>query len=134
MRLPAGGGGGENLSHANPRWIFWWEGLDGHGASQHREGRVKTVEPNLEQLHASIGRQVRRARSDAGITQGQLASLLDLPRTAVVAIEGGRRRLLASELLTIASTTGRPLGFFLGPAHSSLDRVFAKLRDAVRGA
>lgn len=45
-----------------------------------------------------IGRRLRLAREDAGLTQGHVASHLGVHRPAVSEIEAGRRRVPADEL------------------------------------
>lgn len=52
------------------------------------------------------GARVREARELAGLTQGELASRVNLDRTAVNKIEGGIRKVTALELSDIATALG----------------------------
>ena len=46
----------------------------------------------------AIARRLRVARENAGLSQGQVARLLDLHRPTISEIEAGRRRVTAEEL------------------------------------
>jgi len=62
---------------------------------------------------ADLGRRIAQAREDSGKTQAELADLLGLDRTAVVRLEAGSRKVSATELITIASSLGRPIDWFV---------------------
>lgn len=53
-----------------------------------------------------IGARLRAARDAAGLTQGQVARLLQLHRPAISEIERGGRRVAADELAKLADTYG----------------------------
>lgn len=55
----------------------------------------------------TIGRRIREARRDAGLTQRELAErMADLDHTAVSKIETGRRRVASHELFDLAEALG----------------------------
>ena len=55
----------------------------------------------------TIGRRIREARRDAGLTQRELAErTADLDHTAVSKIETGRRRVASHELFDLAEALG----------------------------
>jgi transcriptional regulator with XRE-family HTH domain len=47
---------------------------------------------------SSVAERLRLAREQAGLSQGQVAKLLDLHRPTISEIEAGRRRVAAEEL------------------------------------
>lgn len=55
-----------------------------------------------DSIKAAVGRRVREARKMAGLSQGQLAKLLNLHRPSVSEIEAGNRNVTADELAQIA--------------------------------
>lgn len=57
---------------------------------------------NLETKRAQIAERLRAAREQAGLSQGQVATLLKLQRPAVSEIEAGRRRVTAEEIAQLA--------------------------------
>lgn len=66
-----------------------------------------------------IARRLRRARTLAGLSEGQAASLLSLHRSTLVQIEAGRRRVLADELTTLADVYGVSAGWLSGEEGSN---------------
>jgi transcriptional regulator with XRE-family HTH domain len=64
-----------------------------------------TGNPRRE-LYLLLGRQIRAAREDAGLTQAELAASISLSRTSVTNIERGRQQILLHTLYDIASTLG----------------------------
>lgn len=58
--------------------------------------------------------RLRRAREQAGLTQGDVARAVGRPQSYVSKCESGERRLDALELLDLARLYGHPLGFFVG--------------------
>jgi Zn-dependent peptidase ImmA (M78 family)/DNA-binding XRE family transcriptional regulator len=77
-----------------------------------------------------LGQRVADARIEAELTQAELATVIDLDRTAVAKIEAGTRRVSAIELARIASALGRPINWFLveGP-----QAVVSRRTDAAAG-
>jgi Zn-dependent peptidase ImmA (M78 family)/transcriptional regulator with XRE-family HTH domain len=64
----------------------------------------------IDQL--TIGRRIKEARTNCGLTQEAAAEAVGLPRTAVVNIEAGRRALSTLELSQFAKLYHRPVTFF----------------------
>ncbi len=60
----------------------------------------------------TIGRRLREARINRGLTQEAAAEEVGLPRTAVVNVEAGRRALSTLELSMFAQLYHRPVTFF----------------------
>jgi transcriptional regulator with XRE-family HTH domain len=67
-----------------------------------------------------IGERVREAREAAGMTQGRLAELVGLERTALVRVEKGERRLNAMELFRLADALGLPPTYLVAPVPAAI--------------
>lgn len=66
-------------------------------------------ESNLE-----IANKLRAAREYLGYSQLDVATRLNISRSAVSLIESGQRRVTASELQDLAKLFKKPIGFFTG--------------------
>jgi Zn-dependent peptidase ImmA (M78 family)/DNA-binding XRE family transcriptional regulator len=62
-----------------------------------------------------LGRELKRARKERGLTQAEAADLIDVGRTTMVAIEKGTRALKATELVALARGYGRSVSDFVRP-------------------
>jgi transcriptional regulator with XRE-family HTH domain len=62
---------------------------------------------------ATLGKRLKEARLNCGITQEAAADAIGVPRTALVHIEAGNRSVTTLELAELAKLYGRPIsGFF----------------------
>lgn len=61
-----------------------------------------------------LGEKLRDARKYLGLKQEDVATALNIPRTALVDIEGGQRRVEAMELARLAKLYRQPVGYFTG--------------------
>lgn len=52
----------------------------------------------------TVGERLRWAREQAGLSQGQVARLLDMHRPTISQIEAGKRRVTAEDVATFATT------------------------------
>lgn len=55
----------------------------------------------IEPMYAEFGRRVRNERMKQELSQDDLASAIDLPRTAISNIESGRQRVLLHTLVAL---------------------------------
>lgn len=55
-----------------------------------------------DELYQALGRLMRKAREEAGVTQDQLAALVGLTRTSITNIEGGRQKIQVHTLYAVA--------------------------------
>ncbi|WP_193045339.1 helix-turn-helix domain-containing protein [Mycolicibacterium baixiangningiae] len=66
--------------------------------NQHDPRRVD----KWEQRRRAVGQNIRRVRTERGLTQERLAEYCGVDRTLLVAVESGRRGLLYERLFDIA--------------------------------
>ncbi|MFN3166413.1 MAG: helix-turn-helix domain-containing protein [Phycisphaeraceae bacterium] len=59
-----------------------------------------------EDARTGIARRIALARQQAGLSQGQVAKLLEVHRPTISEMESGRRRVAAEELAQLASIYG----------------------------
>lgn len=69
----------------------------------------------------TLATRMRAAREQAGLSQGQVARLLDMHRPTVSEIEAGRRRVTVEELAVFAKTYGVSVAWLAGTEDSSSD-------------
>lgn len=62
-----------------------------------------------------LGKSLKQAREQRGMTQADAAQELEVSCTTLVAIENGTRRLKPAELITLARTYGRSVSDFVRP-------------------
>lgn len=58
--------------------------------------------PEIDSARAAIAARLRAAREQAGLSQGQVAKLLDVQRPTISEIEAGRRKVSAEELARLS--------------------------------
>ena len=75
--------------------------------------------------HAILGTRVREARAAAGLTQEELATALEIPRSAVSELENGHRGVSAAELFAAARCLGQSLEYFVGEGIAPVSPVDA---------
>ncbi|GAB4323017.1 MAG: hypothetical protein Kow0010_04130 [Dehalococcoidia bacterium] len=81
-------------------------------------------------VSAMLGQRIRKARRDAGMSQGQLAESLNTTQSAISLYEAGQRSVGIDMLLNVARILNRPLHYFLGEDGEMLyvkDSEIAKL-------
>jgi transcriptional regulator with XRE-family HTH domain len=62
----------------------------------------------------AVAELLRKAREQAGLSQGQAAKLMDLHRPTISEIEAGRRRVSAEELAAFAKLYGVSVAWLAG--------------------
>jgi len=88
---------------------------------------------------AAIASRLRLAREQAGLSQGQVARILQMHRPTISEMEAGRRSVSAEELVRLAEIYGVSLTWLAGaagevpdPAQDRVElaaRALAKLKD-----
>lgn len=70
--------------------------------------------------YVTIGGRIREARKNAGLTQVELAELLELSQPAINTIESGIVKLTLDNLFMISEALGQPVEYFLGVGSGEL--------------
>jgi len=73
-----------------------------------------------DRFYVRLGERLRNRRRGKGVTQEDLANLLQLNRTTIVNIEKGRQRLAVHQLVRIADHLGCGVGDLLPPPDEEL--------------
>lgn len=84
------------------------------------------------QVHRQIGERLREARTLAGLSQGQVARLLNLHRPTVSEIEAGNRRVSADELARFAEAYDVSTAWLVGADDEPLETADPKVQLAAR--
>lgn len=85
---------------------------------------------NIDTKNETIGKNIRMAREEAGLSQLDLAKALGFESaTAVSLIESGERKISAENLSVLARTLHRDMKFFFGQEESSIDVQVALRAD-----
>lgn len=79
-----------------------------------------------------IATRIREARRLAGLSQGQVATMLGLHRPAVSEIEAGNRRVAADEIARLAELFDVSVTWLLGEGTETVDANEARLQLAAR--
>ena len=79
-----------------------------------------------------IAEKLRAAREMAGLSQGQVARLLNLHRPTVSEIEAGRRRISAEEINRFSEIYGISVTWLLGEENPERETYRAKVELAAR--
>jgi transcriptional regulator with XRE-family HTH domain len=100
---------------------------------------TKKLTPNNDEgARQLIGERLKEARKYLGFTQEDVAAYLKIPRTALVDIESGQRRVDALELSRLAQLYKQPTTYFTGedvaasalpPSVAHIARKAAELSD-----
>jgi transcriptional regulator with XRE-family HTH domain len=75
--------------------------------------------------HRIVGARLREAREILGLTQEDVAEALTIPRTSVIAMEAGRRKVTGLELRRLARLYRRPIEWLLGESNPTIPDVEA---------
>lgn len=78
------------------------------------------VRENMAQAAVGIGRRLRAARKDAGLTMERIAAELGLAKATVGHWETGRNHLAAAELAYLAKRYGQDAGYLLTGERASV--------------
>jgi transcriptional regulator with XRE-family HTH domain len=76
---------------------------------------------NDEAARKKLGEKLRDSRKYIGLKQEDVAHFLKIPRTALVEIESGQRRVEAIELTRLAKLYKQPVSYFVDEEEASAD-------------
>lgn len=79
-----------------------------------------------------IATRIKEARRLSGLSQGQVASMLDLHRPSISEIEAGRRRVSASELARFSEIFDVSVAYLAGEGSDEMSPTDPKLQLAAR--
>ncbi|MCG3121875.1 MAG: hypothetical protein GIKADHBN_00247 [Phycisphaerales bacterium] len=85
-----------------------------------------------EEKRQIIASRIREARRLAGLSQGQVAKMLDLQRPSVTEMESGKRAVAAEELAKLAEVFDVSVAWLLGEGATKLDAQDDRLHLAAR--
>lgn len=88
-------------------------------------------DPQIDKA-ATIPARLRAARESAGLSQGQVAKLMNMHRPTISEIEAGNRRISAGELAKLADLYDTKVTWLLGEAPDSVASDDPKLQLAAR--
>jgi transcriptional regulator with XRE-family HTH domain len=75
-----------------------------------------------------VGQRLRTARETLGLTQDDVAGVMGIPRTSVIAMEAGKRNVTALELRRLARLYRRNVEWLLGEQNETAARDTALYR------
>lgn len=81
---------------------------------------------------SAIAERLREARKAAGLSQGQVAKLLQMHRPTISEIEAGNRRVPSEELVKFAETYDVTVSWLLGETAEQLELTDPRLQLAAR--
>lgn len=81
---------------------------------------------------ATIPARLRAAREAAGLSQGQVAKLMNMHRPTISEMEAGKRRISADELAKLADLYDTKVAWLLGEAPERAEHDDPKLQLAAR--
>lgn len=97
------------------------------------EATRESTAPNEHQI---VGARLREAREVIGLTQGDVAAALGIPRTSVIAMEAGRRNVTGLEVRRLARLYRRDVAWLLGddpvPAAAADAALYSATADLTR--
>lgn len=79
-----------------------------------------------------IANRISLARERAGLTQNQLAILLNIPRPSVAEIESGKRKVSAEELISMSDIFEVDINWLAGKGENKSDEQRDKIQLAAR--
>jgi DNA-binding transcriptional regulator YiaG len=84
-------------------------------ACRSTEGRhITSFRKQTDQERQRLCEQLRKAREEASLNQGEAAQLLGIPQSILSKVESGERRIDMSELMAIAKVYGKDPAWFFG--------------------
>jgi transcriptional regulator with XRE-family HTH domain len=86
----------------------------------------------IHDQRAQIASRLRAAREAAGLSQGQVAKLMDFHRPTISEIEAGRRRVSAEEVTKLAEIYGVSVEWTMSKQSDKTDLVDEKISLAAR--
>ncbi len=83
----------------------------------------------VDAFYIEVGRRIRGARGDRGLTQADLAERVGLTRTSVTNLEAGRQRMPLHIFATLADALGVEPAQLLAPFEKSTNALIDRALD-----
>jgi Zn-dependent peptidase ImmA (M78 family)/DNA-binding XRE family transcriptional regulator len=80
-----------------------------------------------------LGKELQQARVKQGLTQEDAARIINVARTTITAIEKGKRRIKADELIKLAQAYNRQISDFVR-SHPKIEPILAQFRSLSLGS
>jgi transcriptional regulator with XRE-family HTH domain len=90
------------------------------------------VSETEDRRRAQIAERIREARKSAGLSQAQVAKLMNLHRPTISEIEAGNRRVSAEELSTLANMFDVSVAWLVGEASETVETDDPRIQLAAR--
>jgi transcriptional regulator with XRE-family HTH domain len=90
------------------------------------------TDPSTAKRIATIPARLRAARENAGLSQGQVAKLMQMHRPSISEMEAGNRRVSADELARLAGLYDVKVAWILGEAPERVATDDPRLQLAAR--
>ncbi len=87
---------------------------------------------NIEEVRMIISTRLALARQQAGLSQAQVAKILEMSRPSITEIEAGRRKVSAEELVAFAKIFKVDINWLSGQEAEGVDVMRDKLQLAAR--
>jgi transcriptional regulator with XRE-family HTH domain len=87
---------------------------------------------NLSSKNSTLADRLRMARDMAGLSQAQVAEMLDLHRPAISEIEAGRRKVSADELTKLSKIYGISVSWLTQAENEATDEYQDRVELAAR--
>jgi transcriptional regulator with XRE-family HTH domain len=78
------------------------------------QSRNNLSDSNSEDEQVALGRRLRESREILGLRQEEVSAAIGIPRTSVVSMESGRRKVTATELVKLSALYRRSVEWLLG--------------------
>ena len=88
------------------------------------------LEDSMEKTMAEIGNKLKEVREYLNLTQQFVSDNTRIPRTAISAIESGKRKIDSVELAKLSKLYNHPVSYFLGEEEEPVDKTFSRLYRA----
>jgi transcriptional regulator with XRE-family HTH domain len=72
----------------------------------------RSAQPTVDPLVADMGKRIRRARDDAGMSQEEFAKAINRRQASVSDIENGKMEVTAGTLAKMAIVLKKPISYF----------------------
>jgi transcriptional regulator with XRE-family HTH domain len=88
----------------------------------------------VDRLYKQFGQLLRNLRTEAGLTQDEVAERVKLKRTSVTNIERGRQHIALHQLYLLAAAVGKSPSDLLPDVEAAYEELLPAQMDSLRAA